>query len=241
MKSNKVLLGGVPVSVFENEDAVIGAIFDTFQTYGLAVAFSMNAEMIMMAQQNSSFLNLTQESCSLCFADGIGVVKAVEAKSNQKIPRLPGCELWEALMKEAGRLNTPVFLVGASAAVIQKTQDKLAGQYGTTIVGNSDGYFDNEAALIEQIKASGAQIVTVAMGSPKQELFIFKCRDAGIKAIFMGVGGTYDVYTGNVKRAPLLWQNNGLEWLYRLLSQPTRWRRQLSLLHFIWLHKSRRL
>lgn len=241
MENNKVFLGGVPVSMFVNQDAVINAMFEKLQTYGVAVAFSMNAEMIMMAQQSSIYLKLTQEDCSLCFADGIGVVKAVEAKSKQKIPRLPGCEIWEVLMKKAGKLNIPVFLVGASAAVIQKTQDKLVGQYGTTVVGSSDGYFDNEMALINEIKVSGAQIVTVAMGSPKQEQFIFKCRDASIQAIFMGVGGTYDVYTDNVKRAPLFWQNKGLEWLYRLLLQPTRWRRQLSLLRFIWFYKSKRL
>jgi UDP-N-acetyl-D-mannosaminouronate:lipid I N-acetyl-D-mannosaminouronosyltransferase len=241
MKINNVALGGVQVSVFANQGAVIDAMFDRLETQGAAVAFSMNAEMIILAQHNPDYLALTRQDCSLCFADGIGVVKAVEIKSKQKLPRLPGCELWEALMKVAGASNIAVFLVGASAKVIQQTQQQLKAQYQVSVVGYADGYFDNEQQLIEQIKSSGARIVSVAMGSPKQEQFIFRCRDAGIQAIFMGVGGTYDVYTNNVKRAPVFWQKAGLEWLYRLLSQPTRWRRQVNLLRFIGLFLQKRL
>jgi UDP-N-acetyl-D-mannosaminouronate:lipid I N-acetyl-D-mannosaminouronosyltransferase len=145
------------------------------------------------------------------------------------------------LMAEASIRQASVFLVGASAEVIKRTQIKLIEKYQTPIVGYQDGYFDDDLKLIEDIKVSGAKIITVAMGIPRQEQFIFKCRDAGINAIFMGVGGTYDVFTGNVKRAPLIWQNVGLEWLYRLLSQPTRWRRQVNLLRFVWLYMNKRL
>ncbi|VEC58725.1 UDP-N-acetyl-D-mannosaminuronic acid transferase [Escherichia coli] len=92
------------------------------------------------------------------------------------------------------------------------------------IVGSQDGYFKPEQrqALFERIHASGAQIVTVAMGSPKQEIFMRDCRLVHPDALYMGVGGTYDVFTGHVKRAPKIWQTLGLEWLYRLLSQPSR-------------------
>ncbi|MGQ7146924.1 WecB/TagA/CpsF family glycosyltransferase, partial [Escherichia sp. SS-MK2] len=81
--------------------------------------------------------------------------------------------------------------------------------------------------------ASGAQIVTVAMGSPKQEIFMRDCRLVHPDALYMGVGGTYDVFTGHVKRAPKIWQTLGLEWLYRLLSQPSRIKRQLRLLRYL--------
>ncbi|EBS5740003.1 lipopolysaccharide N-acetylmannosaminouronosyltransferase, partial [Salmonella enterica subsp. enterica serovar Eastbourne] len=96
-------------------------------------------------------------------------------------------------------------------------------------------YFTAEQrdALFERIRDSGAKIVTVAMGSPKQEIFMRDCRKIHPDALYMGVGGTYDVFTGHVKRAPKVWQNMGLEWLYRLLSQPTRFRRQLKLLKFL--------
>ncbi len=94
---------------------------------------------------------------------------------------------------------------------------------------------------MERVKASGASIVTVAMGSPRQELLIRDLYQVYPGALYMGVGGTYDVFTGRVKRAPLLWRKWGLEWLYRLLVQPTRWRRQIKLLRFLLYYYSGRL
>jgi UDP-N-acetyl-D-mannosaminouronate:lipid I N-acetyl-D-mannosaminouronosyltransferase len=96
-------------------------------------------------------------------------------------------------------------------------------------------------ALFDRIRDSGAQIVTVAMGSPRQEIFMRDCRVVHPDALYMGVGGTYDVFTGHVKRAPKGWQNLGLEWLYRLLSQPSRLKRQLRLLRYLSWHYTGRL
>ena len=112
---------------------------------------------------------------------------------------------------------------------------ECALQWNVNLAGTQDGYFTAEQrdALFERIRDSGAKIVTVAMGSPKQEIFMRDCRKIHPDALYMGVGGTYDVFTGHVKRAPKVWQNMGLEWLYRLLSQPTRFRRQLKLLKFL--------
>lgn len=109
--------------------------------------------------------------------------------------------------------------------------------------GSQDGYFKPEErdALFERIRASGAKFVTVAMGSPKQELLMRDCRKVYPDALYMGVGGTYDVFTGHVKRAPKAWQDMGLEWLYRLLSQPTRWRRQFKLLKYVTYHYGNKL
>lgn len=103
------------------------------------------------------------------------------------------------------------------------------------IVGSQDGYFKPEQReiLFNRIQASGAKIVTVAMGSPKQEIVIRDCRQVYPDALYMGIGGTYDVFTGHIKRAPKLWQRLGLEWLYRLLAQPSRIKRQVKLLRFL--------
>lgn len=236
-----VNVGGLDIAIFENQLAVVDAMFANQKKDGVSVAISINAEIIMLAQNDPEHLSILQQDCCIRYADGIGVVKAIKWKAGKTISRLPGCEIWVMLMEAAGQAAIPVYLVGASNKVIQETKEKLVNEYKTLIVGSQDGYFDDEAELINKIKESEAQIVTVAMGSPKQEDFIFKCRDAGVKAIFMGVGGTYDVYTGNVKRAPFIWQKMGVEWLYRLLSQPTRWRRQVNLLRFIWLYINNRL
>jgi UDP-N-acetyl-D-mannosaminouronate:lipid I N-acetyl-D-mannosaminouronosyltransferase len=105
-------------------------------------------------------------------------------------------------------------------------------------VGSQDGYFkpEDRQALFERVRDSGAKIVTVAMGSPRQEILMRDCRLVCPDALYMGVGGTYDVFTGHVKRAPKFWQKLGLEWLYRLLSQPTRIKRQIRLLRYLAWH-----
>lgn len=241
MTEVSVNVGGVDITVFQSQRAVVDAMFAIQKISGVSVAISVNAEIIMLAQDNPEHFNVLGQDCCIRYADGIGVVKTIKWKTGINAQRLPGCEIWEVLMRIAGQSAIPVYLVGASSEVIRQTKSKLINEYRTSIVGCQDGFFDNEMELISKIKKSEAQIVTVAMGSPKQEQFIFKCRDAGVKAIFMGVGGTYDVYTGNVKRAPYIWQKMGGEWLYRLLSQPTRWRRQVNLLRFIWMYLRNRL
>lgn len=141
-------------------------------------------------------------------------------------------------MARAGKEGTPVFLVGGKPEVLAQTEANC-GRSGTSILWVArDGYFTPEQrqALFARIHASGAKIVTVAMGSPKQELLMRDCREVHPHALYMGVGGTYDVFTGHVKRAPKIWQNLGLEWLYRLLSQPKRITRQMRLLRYLRWH-----
>lgn len=146
-------------------------------------------------------------------------------------------------MARAGKEGMPVFLLGGRPVVLMQTEIQLRARWNVNIVGRQDGYFTADAlpSLIEHIRASGATIVTVAMGSPRQEQLMQACRQVHPAALYMGVGGTYDVFTGYVKRAPKVWQNWGVEWLYRLLSQPSRLRRQLKLLRYLGYHISRRL
>ena len=136
-----------------------------------------------------------------------------------------------------------MFLIGGKAEVMAQTVKQLRARWNVNIVGSQDGYFAPQAreALFEQVRQSGAKIVTVAMGSPKQEILMRDCRRVHPDALYMGVGGTYDVFTGHVKRAPRVWQNLGLEWLYRLLSQPSRISRQLRLLRYLRWHYTAKL
>lgn len=173
------------------------------------------------------------------YADGISVVRSVRKSTRRRrFPALPVPISGKKLMARAGKEGTPVFLVGGKPEVLAQTEAKLRNQWNVNIVGSQDGYFKPEQrqALFERIHASGAQIVTVAMGSPKQEIFMRDCRLVHPDALYMGVGGTYDVFTGHVKRAPKIWQTLGLEWLYRLLSQPSRIKRQLRLLRYLRWH-----
>lgn len=199
---------------------------------------AINAEKMLTAEDNPEVRDLIN-AAEFKYADGISVVRSVRKKFPQaQVSRVAGADLWEALMARAGQEGTPVFLVGGKPEVLAQTEAKLRAQWRVNIVGSQDGYFTPEQrqALFERIHASGAQIVTVAMGSPKQEIFMRDCRKIHPEALYMGVGGTYDVFTGHVKRAPKLWQNLGLEWLYRLLSQPSRITRQLRLLRYLRWH-----
>lgn len=201
---------------------------------------AINAEKVLTAEDNPEVRTLI-EAAEYKYADGISVVRSVRKKfPNAQVSRVAGADLWEALMARAGEEGTPVFLVGGKPEVLAQTQAKLRAQWNVNIVGSQDGYFTPEqrSALFEKIHVSGAKIVTVAMGSPKQEIFMRDCRQVHPHALYMGVGGTYDVFTGHVKRAPKVWQNLGLEWLYRLLSQPSRITRQLRLLRYLRWHYS---
>lgn len=204
---------------------------------------AINAEKVLTIEDNAEVRALIG-AAEFKYADGISVIRSIRKKFPQaNVSRVAGADLWEALMARAGREGTPVFLVGGKPDVLAQTQAKLRQQWNVNIVGSQDGYFKAEErpALFAHIQASGAKIVTVAMGSPKQEIFMRDCREVHPDALYMGVGGTYDVFTGHVKRAPKLWQKLGLEWLYRLLSQPSRITRQLRLLRYLRWHYSGKL
>ncbi|NDJ55456.1 lipopolysaccharide N-acetylmannosaminouronosyltransferase [Enterobacteriaceae bacterium 4M9] len=199
---------------------------------------AINAEKVLAAENDAQVRELIAAS-EFKYADGISVVRSIRKKYPQaQVSRVAGADLWEALMERAGRNGTPVFLVGGRPEVLAQTEQKLRAQWNVNIVGSQDGYFNAQAreALFERIRDSGAQLVTVAMGSPRQEILMRDCRRVHPHALYMGVGGTYDVFTGHVKRAPKGWQNLGLEWLYRLLTQPSRITRQLRLLRYLAWH-----
>ena len=204
---------------------------------------AINAEKILTVEGSPEIRQLIADA-EYKYADGISVVRSIRKKyPGAQVSRVAGADLWEALMQRAGAEGTPVFLVGGKPEVLAQTEEKLRRLWNVNIVGSQDGYFSQaqRPELFERIRDSGAVIVTVAMGSPRQELLMQDCREVHPHALYMGVGGTYDVFTGHVKRAPKAWQNMGLEWLYRLLSQPSRIKRQLKLLRYLGWHYSGKL
>lgn len=239
--TSKVNIGGVEVSSFDSIDSLIeqAIILDSGINPGVAIA--INPEKVIAARQNSSVMQIINQA-TLKYPDGAGVAYVMSKKLGRKVPRIPGCELWECLMRRSAETNVPVYLVGAGEEVISLTKDKLVS-LGVNIVGYQNGFFDhaNPKSVIDKIANSGAKIVSVALGSPKQELFIFECQKLMPDTFFMGVGGTYDVFTNNVKRAPKIFRTLNLEWLYRLLSQPSRLFRQGRLVEYISLYCTNRL
>ena len=204
---------------------------------------AINAEK-MLAVEDSPEVRALIEAAEFKYADGISVVRSLRKKYPQaQVSRVAGADLWEALMARAGAQGTPVFLIGGKPEVLAQTEQQLRQRWNVNIVGSQDGYFaaDQRQALFERIRDSGAKIVTVAMGSPRQEILMRDCRDVYPQALYMGVGGTYDVFTGHVQRAPKFWQDLGLEWFYRLVSQPSRIKRQARLLRYLRWHYTDKL
>ncbi|WP_430455933.1 WecB/TagA/CpsF family glycosyltransferase [Rheinheimera sp.] len=234
-----VNVGGLDVMAFASMQQLVEFIVHDDGTVFAGSAIAINPEKVMKAREDAALKTMLNQA-ELRYADGMGVVKVMQKKLGRKVDRVPGCETWEAIMYRAAAKQVPVFLVGAKPEVLQQTRDKLTAA-GVQVVGAQDGYFKDEAALLQQIQHSGAKIITIAMGSPKQELLIERAKKIIPDAYFMGVGGTYDVFTGNVKRAPALWCKLNLEWAYRLLSQPSRIKRQWSLVEYLWLYLTGKL
>lgn len=225
---------GIPVRPFHSMDDAVNWIVDPKTGHvraGFGVA--INPEKVVRAQKDAA-LRKALAAATLRYADGIGVVWAIR-RLGVPNSRIPGCELWEALMARCGQAGLPVYLVGARPEVLKQVCDKLQTQYAVTLAGVTDGFFDRKTTdeLICKIAASGAKFVAVAMGSPTQETFIARCRQVHPDCFYMGVGGSFDVYSGAVRRAPAAWRWLHLEWMFRLLANPLRMFRQRTLLTFV--------
>ncbi|MCH8538450.1 MAG: WecB/TagA/CpsF family glycosyltransferase [Alkalimonas sp.] len=230
---DRVQIGPVQVGAYLDQQQLLETIVNDQGQIFAGSAIAINPEKVMTARQDQAVAQMLQQA-EIRYADGIGVVVVMRLRLKRAIQRIPGCELWQALMLRCARFQVPVYLVGAKPQVLAQTKDKLLQQQ-VDVVGATDGYFNDEQQVIESIRQSGAQVISVAMGSPKQEQFIDRCKKQLPACFFMGVGGSYDVFTGNVKRAPALWCKLHLEWAYRLVSQPSRLGRQGKLFHYLWL------
>ena len=236
------VVGGLPLDIFSDMESAVDHIVTRTGNVLPGSAIAINPEKVIRAL-NDPLVREAIMSATLRYADGIGVVKTLARKSKRKVSRIPGCELWEAIMKRAGDFDIPVYLVGASNDIISEAAALLKKQYSVNVCGIQDGYFDRskEQDVINHIALLQPKIVTVALGSPRQEMFIQKCRKFCPDTFFMGVGGTYDVYTNKVKRAPLIYRKLNLEWFYRLVSQPERLFRQSNLIRYLYLELTRKL
>jgi N-acetylglucosaminyldiphosphoundecaprenol N-acetyl-beta-D-mannosaminyltransferase len=169
-------------------------------------------------------------SCDIINIDGMGVVWGSRLLGLDVRERVAGIDLFHALLKMSAEKGYSVYLLGAEEAVVAETARRVQSLYpGLRLAGFHHGYFwDDEAAMVQKIRESGAQLLFVAITSPKKENFINRWRDQLGVNFVMGVGGTFDVVAGKVKRAPLWMQRAGLEWFYRVLQEPRRmWKRYL--------------
>ena len=185
----------------------------------------VNAAKIVKMQKDKEFYN-SIVNADIINADGMAVVWASKILGKPLPERVAGIDLMQELIKLAYKQRYKIFFFGARDEVVKKVVDKYSKEYSPDIVaGYRNGYYseDEEPLIAKQIAKSGANILFVAISSPKKENFLYKYR-AILKNvnIIMGVGGSFDVVAGKVKRAPKWMQKCGLEWFYRLLQEPRR-------------------
>ena len=202
-----------------------------------AQVVTLGTEMVVYAQKDDQFRDVVNH-CALSVCDTVGLLAVARSRGAHLSDRVTGVELVESLCKRAARDGTGIYLFGGAEGVAADAAAILEARFpGLHIAGVRNGFFvsEDEPAILEQIRSSGAKLLFVGLGSPRQEFWLAKNLASTGCGAGLGVGGSFDVLSGRTKRAPLLWQRFGAEWLYRLLSDPTRFRRQLALPYFVWL------
>jgi len=206
-----------------------------YALYQKKILVAVNAEKILHATTNTR--NIINRN--LGYPDGIGAVMALKQKGIKEAIKIPGCELWLDIIQRNYKKNT-FYLVGGKEEIIQQTVAELKKQFpGINILNYRNGFItkgEEKEGLIEDIAKKKPDVVFVAMGSPKQEILMEEMQQKHA-ALYQGLGGSFDVFTGNVERAPKWWIKNNLEWTYRLLKQPSRIKRQIHLIKFLYLLK----
>ncbi len=166
--------------------------------------------------------------------DGIGVIMAAKLLGTPLTERVGGVDLAEALLPELAAAGRSLFLLGAKPGVAEKAAENLRTKYpGLHIAGVRDGYFKQDKEAVEAANASEADTVFVALGSPRQEIFMYENRAAMRARLMLGIGGGLDIFAGVAKRAPAFFIRLNLEWFYRLLKQPWRFKRMMKLPRYL--------
>ena len=208
---------------------------------GMALMRSPGAHYV--ATPNPEIVELCRENpqareavcgADLVLPDGIGVIKGAAMLGTPLKERVPGVEFAAGIMEKMAQEGLSLFLLGAKPGVAEEAARRLTQQYpGLQIAGTHDGYFQEDAPVVQEIRQSGASAVFVCLGAPKQELWMARHGAETGAHLLCGLGGSLDVFAGTVERAPAFWRDHGLEWLHRLLKDPSRLGRMMKLPLFL--------
>ena len=235
MVFQKVDILGVKVASLTMEEAVSQAERYMEGRAGTIIA-TANAEMILRAVKDDELRRILN-AAALVVPDGAGTVWAAHHLGYAMPERVAGFDLVQALLRRAPARRQKVFFFGAAPGIAEAAKKKAEVLYpGLSVVGTRDGYFtpDEEPAIVAAIRAAAPDLLLVALGVPRQEKWLAKYQEATGASLSIGVGGTFDVMAGAVRRAPHWMQQAKLEWLYRGLAQPKRIGRLMALPQFVW-------
>lgn len=214
----------------------VGHCLRFLESAGQHQVVTVNPEFVMLAQRDAPFRTLIREA-SLVVPDGAGIVWALRRQGIANVARVTGIDLMQELCVRAAQRQVPVFLLGAAPGIAAKAAAALQQDIpGLKIAGTAVGTPDPKqaSALCSQVRESGAGLLFVAFGCPAQDFWIQRYQAETGARVAIGVGGSFDYISGTVARAPLWVRRLNLEWCYRLLRQPWRWRRQLTLIPYLW-------
>lgn len=224
-------------------DAATDAILALARERRGAQIVTLGTEMVVHAQRDPKYRNVVN-ACAFSLCDTIGLLAVARSRGVDLRDRVTGVELIDHLCARAAKEGVSVYLFGGAPGVAEEAARTLQQRYpGLQIAGTRNGFFapEESASIATQIRESGAHLLFAGMGFPKQEFWLSEFLPQTGCGAGIGVGGSFDVISGKVERAPERWRKLGLEWLYRLAKEPHRWRRQLALPQFVLLVASERV
>lgn len=233
-EDSRIQILGVPVDLIDKE-AAMKRFEASFPEPGVTAVYTPNSEIIEQASRNPEMKKLI-DSAELIIPDGIGLVYASKLIGHPLKERVTGIDFLESIIAYLEKNGKSIFFFGSKPGIAEKAAEKIREKYpGLIVAGTRDGYFqpEEESSIVEEINGSGADFLCVALGAPKQEQFIFDHKKELKVHGAIGVGGSLDVWSGSLKRAPEFYQKHGLEWLFRLIQEPRRIGRMAKLPVFI--------
>jgi len=220
---NRVKLLGYEIDTFDFNQAIDYAT-ELLSNDKVNQVVTINPEMFTTAENDEEFSQILN-SAEMVIPDGVGVKIGLKIMG-ENVARIAGIDFARKMIEVAAQNNMLVALIGAKPEIINKASKNLKTEVeNLNIVYTHDGYFDNWDEILEGLKNTAPKLILVALGSPKQEKFISKAKGILNPALMIGVGGSFDVWSGTVERAPEIYQKLGLEWLYRTVKQPERFKR----------------
>ena len=220
-----------PLTMAQSVEALEQRMLAGEQTF----VVTANAEIIMMCQEDATYNDIISHQAELVLPDGAGAVWAGRHLGYKVPERVAGFDLYNHLLALSAEKGYKAYFFGGSPGIAEAAKTKSEELYpGVQIVGCHNGYFTDAdvPAIIEEINNSGAEMLFVALGAPKQEKWILAHRAELKPRILMGIGGSFDVLAGKMERAPKWMQDASLEWAFRLYKQPSRFMRMLALPKF---------